>query len=124
MARCPPDLKIRGRTTKHILREVARDYLPQSIVRRQKQGFMFPIAYWFRGRLHEYLRNQLLNSRLVRTGIFRSEEVTRLLDDHKSGRRDNHVRLWMLLNLDIWDRIYIGGDRPEMIGHQISEAVC
>ncbi len=123
MAGCPSDLKIRKRSTKHILRTVARDYLPDNIVRRDKQGFMFPMAYWFRGRLHAFLRERLLSSRLVRDGLFRRVEVVGLLDDHASGRRDNHVRLWMLLNLDVWDRIYIQHEDPDEIARRMSHDV-
>ena len=123
MARCPAEMKIQNRTTKHILRTLARDYLPDSIVRREKQGFMFPIAYWFRGPLHRFLRERLADSRLVREGLFRHQEIDRLLEDHASGRRDNHVRLWMLLCVDIWDQIYVQGLTPDAIEDSMSAAV-
>ncbi|NNE47506.1 MAG: asparagine synthase (glutamine-hydrolyzing), partial [Rhodothermales bacterium] len=124
MATYPADLKIRNRQTKFILRELAKDYLPEDIVNRDKQGFMFPIAYWFAGKLHGFLRTFLLESRFVREGIFRRDAVADLLDDHLIGRRDNHVRLWMLLNLEIWDRIYLRGVQPEAIEDEIVAAIA
>jgi asparagine synthase (glutamine-hydrolysing) len=110
LAAFPSQLKIQRRTTKYLLRKLARDYLPSEIVSRQKQGFMFPIAYWFRNELVLMLEGYLLNSFFVREGIFRKSSVSRLIKEHRSGRVDHHVRLWMLLNLEIWHRMYIQGE--------------
>jgi asparagine synthase (glutamine-hydrolysing) len=107
MAAYPRQLKIRKRELKHILRRLGRDYLPPEIVNREKQGFMFPIAYWFRHELHSFLQGYLLDSHFVRQGIFRSETISQLIEDHHRNRIDNHVRLWMLLNLAIWHDLYI-----------------
>jgi len=107
MAMAPSSLKIRGRELKYILRQLAADYLPPPIVARPKQGFMFPVAYWFRNELHPFIKQVLLHSHFVKTGIFRQEEVIRLLETHRRNRVDNHVRLWMLLNLEVWYQIYI-----------------
>jgi asparagine synthase (glutamine-hydrolysing) len=107
LAMFPSDLKIRGRELKYVLRRLATDYLPQEIVRRQKQGFMFPIAYWLRDELYGFVKRYLLDSALVREGLFREERVLRLVEDHHNSRIDNHVRLWMLLNLELWYQIFI-----------------
>jgi asparagine synthetase B (glutamine-hydrolysing) len=61
--------KVNGRQTKKILRILSKDYLPEPIVQRQKQGFMFPIAYWFRGKLFPFLEESLNNSFFVRENI-------------------------------------------------------
>lgn len=115
LAAFPSQLKIQRRTTKYLLRKLARDYLPSEIVSRQKQGFMFPIAYWFRNELALMLEGYLLNSFFVREGIFRKSSVSRLIEEHRSGRVDHHVRLWMLLNLEIWHRMYIQGEEISSI---------
>jgi asparagine synthase (glutamine-hydrolysing) len=107
LAAFPGQLKIHGRELKYVLRKLAADYLPDNIVGREKQGFMFPIAYWFRNELHPLLEGLLLNSYYVQEGIFRREAVSQLLEDHHQSRVDNHVRLWMLLNLEIWHQIYV-----------------
>jgi asparagine synthase (glutamine-hydrolysing) len=107
LAAFPSHFKIHGQTTKYLLRKLAVDYLPKQIVNRQKQGFMFPIAYWFRNELSHLLENYLLKSYFVGEGIFRESSVSRLIEEHRSGRIDHHVRLWMLLNLEIWHRMYI-----------------
>lgn len=107
LAAFPSRLKIRGLRTKVILRKLARNYLPEQIVQRQKQGFMFPIASWFREELYLLLSQTLLNSFFVREGLFSKEAVQSLLDEHRTRRFDHHVRLWMLLNLEIWHQLYI-----------------
>jgi asparagine synthase (glutamine-hydrolysing) len=107
LAAFPGHLKIRGRQLKYILRELAKDYLPREIVEREKQGFMFPVAYWFRNELYPFIEHFLLDSYFVREGIFRRAEVERLLEEHRQSRVDHHVRLWMLLNLELWRQIYI-----------------
>jgi asparagine synthase (glutamine-hydrolysing) len=107
VAKFPGDVKIRGRALKYILRKMAGKYLPLEITRREKQGFMFPVAYWFRNELYYFLKKMLLNSTLVKENIFRKNMVIKLIEDHRNNKVDNHVRLWMLLNLDIWYQMYI-----------------
>jgi asparagine synthase (glutamine-hydrolysing) len=107
LAAFPSNLKIRGRQLKYILRRAAADYLPKPIVRREKQGFMFPIAYWFQHELRGFIGRFLLDSYFVRAGLFKRETVLSLLAEHQSNRVDHHVRLWMLLNLELWYQITI-----------------
>jgi asparagine synthase (glutamine-hydrolysing) len=107
MAAIPSPMKMRARTTKHLLRKAASKYLPDKIVARRKQGFIFPIAYWFRGPLYPIINSFLMKSQFVQAGLFRKESVSRLLEEHRNNRVDHHVRLWMLLNLEIWHQLYI-----------------
>jgi asparagine synthase (glutamine-hydrolysing) len=119
LAAFPSDLKIRGRKLKHVLRRLATAYLPQDIVRRQKQGFMFPIAYWFRDELYGFVKRYLSDSPLIREGLFREERIFRLVEDHRNSRIDNHVRLWMLLNLEVWRQIYIEQNEPAYVSEKL-----
>jgi asparagine synthase (glutamine-hydrolysing) len=115
LAAFPSYLKIRGRKTKYVLRQLATEYLPRTIVNRKKQGFGFPIAYWFREELYPVLNRFLLDSSFIHQGLFQRENIQRLVQDHKNNRVDHHVRLWMLLNLDIWYRIYIENQPTDAI---------
>jgi asparagine synthase (glutamine-hydrolysing) len=119
MASLPSHLKINNRTTKYIMRKLADNYLPEKIITRQKQGFMFPIAYWFRDQLFPFISNYLMNSYFVTEGIFQKEYIRKLLREHKENKIDNHVRLWMLLNLDIWHQLYIEGKDIDSVGEKI-----
>jgi asparagine synthase (glutamine-hydrolysing) len=107
MASFPSNLKIRNRELKYVLRTLAEKYLPEKIVRRDKQGFMFPIAYWFQHNLHEFVRRMLMDSYFVKEGLFNRDFVLDLIEDHRANRVDNHVRLWMLLNLHFWYLLFI-----------------
>jgi asparagine synthase (glutamine-hydrolysing) len=107
MAAFPGHLKIRGRELKYVLRRLAADYLPPPIVKRPKHGFMLPVAHWFRNEHYPFIKRHLLDSHFVREGLFRRESVQRLIEEHRNGRVDHHVRLWLLLNLEVWRQIYI-----------------
>lgn len=123
LARVPSQMKIRNGELKSILRQVAENYLPDAIVRRPKQGFMFPVAYWFREDLYPYLRDSLLSSTFIEEGIFSRSYVEKLIEEHRSSQVDHHVRLWMLLNLDIWHQIYLEGRSPASISGSIKESL-
>ncbi len=106
----PPALKIRGSETKHVLRLAADGRLPPEIIRRDKQGFMFPVAEWLNSDMAEALLDRLSRGPLVREDWIRPEAVRQLISEHQARRSDHHVRIWMLLNLDAWYRIYIDSD--------------
>jgi asparagine synthase (glutamine-hydrolysing) len=110
VARFPATLKIRKKELKYILKKVGREYLPENILKRQKQGFMFPIAYWLRNELYDFSKNLLAKSFLIEYGLVKKERIEKLLEDHRSNKIDNHVRIWMLLNLEIWHKIFIEKD--------------
>jgi asparagine synthase (glutamine-hydrolysing) len=109
VARLPVDLKVRGGRLKYALRKAAGPYLPEGILRRPKQGFMFPLGRWMKGPLASTVRGFISGSALVEDGIFRREAMTRLFEEHMAHRADHHVRLWMLLNVEIWYRMYQSG---------------
>jgi asparagine synthase (glutamine-hydrolysing) len=113
VATVPTSLKMRGRTLKYLLRRVAAPYLPEAILKRPKQGFMFPLGYWMKGPLLPVLRHLLASSALIEEGIFRREPVERLIAEHVAARADHHARLWMILNVEIWYRMYVRGERLE-----------
>ena len=108
-ASIPANMKLKGMKLKHILRSVSSRYLPKELVYREKQGFGFPIALWLRNELDGFLRNLFAESRFVETGIFEKQAVQKLLDEHLSGKADHNFRLWILLNLELWHRMYLEG---------------
>ena len=101
MARVPIDLKLRGLTTKYLLKKIAGELLPAGIVRRPKQGFMVPLAAWFRGEQYGFVRDALLGSR-CRDLYYNGPAVERLLAEHHRGQDDHSARLWTLLQFAIW----------------------
>ncbi len=119
LAAFPSRVKIRGKQLKYILRKLAEGYLPPSITRRDKQGFMFPVAYWFRNELYEFLKKFLSESKIVTDGMFKREAVLGLIEEHRRNKIDNHVRIWMLLNLEIWRRMYVDGNDLDTMAEDI-----
>lgn len=112
-AALPSQLKLRGRTTKYLLKKAVAPWLPRSIVERPKKGFGVPIAEWLRGPLRSLARDLLAPSRLAREGYFDPEAVTALLDAHERGDADNRKPLWTLLAFQLWlERFGPGTRRP------------
>ena len=111
-ASLPCSIKLRGtgRGLKYILRNVAKRYMGADLVDRPKQGFGFPIAKWLRTDLAQFQRNLFKQSRFVELGLFRQEEIDRLMNEHIGGKADHNFRLWILINLEIWHRMCIEGE--------------
>ena len=120
-ARLPSDLKIRRGTLKYALKKAMASHLPAEILDRPKQGFMFPIAFWFQQQLSGFLRAVFKQAWIVEQGVIRHEAVDRLIDEHHRGVSDHHVRLWMLLNLELWSRLYLEGDSVEVVGDDLQQ---
>jgi asparagine synthase (glutamine-hydrolysing) len=93
----PPDLKLKDRDGKHLLKSALRAHLPADLLYRPKTGFAVPLAAWFRGPLRERVRASLLGPQLADTGLFERGFLMHLLDTHDSGRRDYSAALWSLL---------------------------
>lgn len=108
-ARIPSSLKLKGTTLKYLLRQLAERYVDPSLVRRKKQGFGFPLAYWMQNELRGFLRHVAAESRFVQEGIFEGGYISELMEEHISGQRDHNYRIWLVLNLEIWYRLFLEG---------------
>ena len=82
---------------------------------------MFPVAYWFRQPLYGFLQTFFQEARLIREGVINRKQVFKLLEEHRRNKLDHHVRLWMLLNLEIWYRLYLEQQSIEEIEGSIRE---
>ena len=109
-ARIPTRYSIRGLSGKHILKSGVEDLLPQSIIHRKKMGFPTPWACWLAGPQLDILERMLLEPRTLERGLIEVGETRRLFKEHRSGRKDNGNRIWRLLNLETWQRVFIDGD--------------
>ena len=114
-ARLPAEYKIRPGELKIILREVARRFYPAELIDRQKMGFKFPLARWFQGPLASFITRALGEAHLFGAGLFDKGYVDELLEEHKSGRVDHNLKLWNLLNLEVWYRLFIAGDSRDQV---------
>jgi asparagine synthase (glutamine-hydrolysing) len=114
-AALPSSLKLRGRTSKWLLRQLMRDRLPPAILTRPKMGFGVPVGDWLRGDLRPLLEDTLLSNRALDRGYFRREAVQALVDEHVSRRSDRTPHLWGLLMLELWFREFV--DAPVASGY-------
>jgi asparagine synthase (glutamine-hydrolysing) len=114
-ATMPSSLKLSGWTTKRVLRDAARDLLPESVLGRPKMGFPVPFALWTRGAWHGPVRDVLLDRRTRERGLLEPAAVARVLDEHRAGRGDHGDILWALLNLELWYRTWIDGGGVQQI---------
>ena len=108
-ARLEPSRKVRGDARKRLLKDLALSYLPAEIVHRPKQGFMMPLERWLANELQPDIAAALGPQGLQRRGIVRPEAIKRLLADHRSGRSNHSMRLWVLLILERWLERYEPG---------------
>ena len=107
----PASTKLRGFTTKWLLKSAMRERLPQGIAMRAKQGFSIPMKNWIRGELLELTRDEVFCSRLI-GDHFQKSALERLWKEHQQ-RRHNHSHLfWTLLNVSLWERLLLNGPRP------------
>jgi len=105
-ASIPAELKLKGKNLKYILKKVGSRYLPDELIYRKKQGFGFPLGIWMRTELSAFIKKLFDQSRFVELGFFNRSYIHRILHEHVSGKVDHSFRLWILINLEIWYRIY------------------
>jgi asparagine synthase (glutamine-hydrolysing) len=95
----PLAFKIRGMTTKRILRDAIRGRIPDSIIDRSKYGFQIPLGLWFKGDLGRWTEDRLLDPC---HDFFRKDFVEKLWREHREGRADHSHRIWLLLIFNEW----------------------
>jgi len=83
----PSTRKVRGFTTKAILKEAAHGLVPEAVIKRRKRGLSVPVARWLNTGLAP-LADRLLD--------------TPLLAEHRSGKANHARKLWPLLMLALW----------------------
>jgi len=96
-ATVPSSYKLRGQEGKYILKKALEPYLPNDVLYRPKMGFGVPLAKWFRGPLKDRLRASIVEGGLVDSGLFQTDYLEQLVNQHQSGRRDHSAALWALM---------------------------
>jgi asparagine synthase (glutamine-hydrolysing) len=106
-AALPPELKVRGREKKVVLRGALRGWVPDEVLDAPKRGFRLPLGDWLRGELRGYARDVLLDRRAVGRGHFREPYVRELLDRHAAGIEDHSQGIWTLLMFELWHQEFV-----------------
>jgi len=105
-ATIPPELQIRGNTTKYIFKRAMEGILPNEILHRPKRGFAVPLGRWFRGQLGPFVRDLLLSKRSIERGIVRKTYIERLIELNDRGCPMD-LPLWTLITFELWCRRFI-----------------
>jgi asparagine synthase (glutamine-hydrolysing) len=119
--RIPADWKLRHGRIKYMARALSRRYLPKALVERKKQGFGFPLAVWFRDGLRPLIEGTVGASHLARDGIFRRQEMERLVREHVRGNVDHNYRLWLLFSLELFYRYWIERDSLDDLNEWVEQ---
>ena len=114
-AKLPVEMKLRGKTTKWILREAMRRLLPDIVLDRPKMGFPVPLGNWLRGP-HKHVTDEfVLGERTLERGIFNADTLRRLAREHSEGV-DHDLKLFFLINFEIWIRQTFEGEEVTING--------
>jgi len=107
LASLTPDLKLRGRTLKWLMRKAMADLLPPTVAQRGKLGFNPPMGLWLAGPLAPMVDELMHNPSPETRRAFEPAAVRALVDEQRSGRRDLSLHVWSLLvfqTWSLWDR--------------------
>jgi len=113
--RIPRNLRLRGLTTKYLLKRAMAGRLPASVVGGKKRGFNVPMPAWLAGELREFMQDTLSPARLRMQGVFEPTAVERLMHEHVQRVRDHSRALWTLLVFSVWMDDVVGAGRPAAV---------
>ena len=98
----PSDFRLKGLTTKYILKQTVTDLLPKKIINRPKKGFGAPIAQWINKDLKKLIANKLAPKRIKKQDIFNTQTVQQLVEEHWNRKKDNRMKIWSLFMFQLW----------------------
>ncbi len=103
----PVSLKMKGNTTKYILKKMTEKYLPKDVIYRPKTGFGAPVRKWITQDLDELIKSYLSPDKIRERGIFNERHVWRLIEDNKKGKIDASYTIWSLLAIESWFKQFV-----------------
>ncbi len=115
----PGAWKLGGGTTKKLFKDALRPWLPGHVLDRPKRGFAVPIASWLRNELRELVSDVLLDRASLERGYFREQSLRRLIGDHMAGVNDNSAKLWALIQLELWLRMFVDSGATRQVALEL-----
>jgi len=113
--RIPRELRLKGFTTKYLLKRAMAGRLPASVTGGKKRGFNVPMPQWLAGELRDFMRDTLSPGRVRAHGVFDAHAVQRLMGEHVDKVRDHSRALWTLLVLSVWMDDVLGAGRQAAV---------
>jgi len=100
----PYNLKLKGLTTKYVLKQLMKDKLPDNIISRPKKGFGVPVAKWINNELKDFTFDLLNKRDIEKQDIFSYPEIKKMLNEHMDKKVDHRKKIWTLLMFQGWYR--------------------
>ena len=107
----PEHQRFEGSEPKSLLKQAVEPLLPRELLYRPKMGFGVPIDVWLRREMKDFTYETLLGQRARDRGLFAPKAVRALLDRH-SGGENWATRIWALLMLELWFKMWIDPADP------------
>ncbi len=101
-AQLPNDFKYHNGIKKHILREIAHNYIPKKLLDRPKMGFAIPIGKWMQNDLRDLVETYICQEKIEQQGIFEWSEVNALKTTFLNGKTEYELKIWYLLMFEMW----------------------
>jgi asparagine synthase (glutamine-hydrolysing) len=112
----PREFKLHGREGKYVFKKALEPHLPNDVLYRPKMGFAVPLENWFRGPLKQRVRDAVLGQTLADTGMFDTDFLREMVDQHQSGIRNYSAPLWTLLMFEAFLRHNAQSGSPSPLG--------
>lgn len=110
----PSKFKVNNFNKKYIFKKALKGIIPDKIIERKKQGFGIPIENWFKSDLKSYSQDILLSERCIQRNYFKKDYIKDLFEKHSRGERNYGNHIWELLCFELWNRIYIDGEKVKL----------
>ncbi len=105
----PQSAKVQGREAKHLLKRAVTGLIPDDIIHRKKQGFAAPMSDWLKGDFGARVEREIMASPMLSSMGFDRAMVAGMIADHRTGRRDTALPVWVIYNLVAWHAHWIEG---------------
>ena len=101
--------KIRGTTTKYLLRQLAKKYLPSELINQPKRGFEIPLKNWVELELKDVVFDYVGSSTAISRQFIKKEFLESLLGNTIKISAEKRAKiLWTLLSMEIWyKKVYL-----------------
>ncbi len=100
----PDRLKFKNGQTKYLLREAVGEVIPEETRKRRKLGFPIPMRQWLI-KAPETIYSQIFLSPYIVKHLD-IDYIKKLVSDHKSGKKDNSRKIYALVALAVWLRVF------------------
>ncbi|MED0685333.1 asparagine synthase (glutamine-hydrolyzing) [Anoxybacillus ayderensis] len=104
-AKIAPEMKVKNKTTKYILRKAAEGIVPDHVLHRKKLGFPVPIRHWLKDEIYDWAKRTIKESETDH--LFHKDVLYRLLEEHRQNKADHSRKIWTVLTFMVWHQVYV-----------------